>query len=123
MCFGLMKQKWGIFSSPLKCKLKNIQRIMLAVAHLHNYCINRRLLETGSTKAVIPVSSLHGFSVYEEGMRLEHAVMEGSLIRNNEFRELSGNWIAMVKRVKIRNLKRPPNFNNKSQKKNKVSNI
>ena len=43
MAFGLMVKKWGILSSPLKCKLQNIKRLIVAIARLHNFCIDERL--------------------------------------------------------------------------------
>jgi hypothetical protein len=42
MAFGMMQTKFGILCSPLQCRLKNVRWLMLAVAKLHNYCINER---------------------------------------------------------------------------------
>ena len=44
MAFGLMVKKWGIHARPLTIKLKNIKRLVVAIAKLHNFCINERLL-------------------------------------------------------------------------------
>jgi hypothetical protein len=44
MAFGLMVQKWGILSRPLRIKIRKVKKLIIAVARLHNYCINRRLL-------------------------------------------------------------------------------
>ncbi len=44
MAFGLMVQKWGILAHLLTIKLKNIKRLVVPIANLHNFCINKRLL-------------------------------------------------------------------------------
>jgi hypothetical protein len=43
MAFGLMVKKWGNLAGPLTIKLKNIKRLVIAIAKLHNFCINKRL--------------------------------------------------------------------------------
>jgi hypothetical protein len=40
MAFGLMVKKWGILARPLTIKLKNGRRLVIAIAKLHNFCIN-----------------------------------------------------------------------------------
>lgn len=42
MALGLMTVKWGILCRPARCNMKNVKWQMLAIARLHNYCINRR---------------------------------------------------------------------------------
>jgi DDE superfamily endonuclease len=44
MAFGLMQMKWGVLWRPLRIKLDNIKYIVLAIARLHNFTINERLL-------------------------------------------------------------------------------
>ena len=106
MSFGLMKQKWGILNSPLKIRLKNVKKLMLSLARLHNFTINERLKVGGHPQT----DGRHGFSVFEEGMRLQHADTEGHDIEMNEFRNFSANRIAMVERVRLRRLERPRKF-------------
>jgi hypothetical protein len=43
MAFGLMVKKWGILTRPLTVKVRNIKRLICAIARLHNFCINERL--------------------------------------------------------------------------------
>jgi DDE superfamily endonuclease len=43
MSFGMMTQKWRILLRPIMQKFKNVQYIALAIARLHNFCINDRL--------------------------------------------------------------------------------
>ena len=50
MAFGLMVKKWGILARPLTIKLKNVKRLMIAIARLHNYCIDERLASTNTTR-------------------------------------------------------------------------
>jgi hypothetical protein len=118
MAFGLMKQKWGILQSPLRVQLKNVQRIVIAVAHLHNYCINERI---GDLSVVLPSSQLqtvteqltmgmNGFSVCKEGQRICHATVEGVDIANDEYRSFSSNRLRMVERVQVRHLERPERY-------------
>jgi hypothetical protein len=44
MAFGLMVNKWGILQHPSRVPLKHIKFMMIAIAKLHNFCINERLL-------------------------------------------------------------------------------
>jgi len=43
MAFGLMVKKWGILARPLSIKMIKIKRLVVAIARLHNFCINERL--------------------------------------------------------------------------------
>ena len=109
MAFGLLNQKWGILQSPLKVKLKNVKRIVLATACLHNFCINERI-----RRVLVPTSlqvlTQNGFSVYEEGQRARHATIEGVDIETDEYRSFSANRIQMVERVRARRLERPERY-------------
>jgi hypothetical protein len=112
MAFGLMKQKWGILNTPLRIRLKNVKRLMVCLARLHNFTINERLQLDNITGSAIGSchDGRHRFSVFEEGMRLQHAFVEGEAIEANEFRNFSANRIAMVERVRGRRLERPKKF-------------
>ena len=43
MAFRLMVKKWGILSRPLSIKMIKVKKLMVAIARLHNFCINERL--------------------------------------------------------------------------------
>jgi DDE superfamily endonuclease len=43
MSFGLMQMKWAVLQKPLRIKMKNIKYVMMAIARLHNFCIDERL--------------------------------------------------------------------------------
>ena len=45
MAFGLMVKKWGILSRPQSIKMIKMKKLMVAIARLHNFCINERLQE------------------------------------------------------------------------------
>lgn len=115
MAFGLMKQKWGILQSPLKVKLKNVKRIMVAVANLHNFCINERIGDLSFSLSLQEQLNLgqNGFSVYEEGQRICHSTVEGNDIETDEFRNFSANRIRMVERVRVRQLEQPERYSRK----------
>ena len=49
MAFGLMKNKWGILDKPIATKVKKVKHLIVAIAKLHNFCINERLLRTNGT--------------------------------------------------------------------------
>jgi DDE superfamily endonuclease len=44
MAFGLMQMKWGILWRPMRVQLKNLKHITFAIARLHNFVIDERLL-------------------------------------------------------------------------------
>jgi hypothetical protein len=110
MAFGLMKQKWGILNTPLRIRLKNVKRLMVCLARLHNFTVNERLNTTAGATSNPNLDGRHGFSVFEEGMRMQHAIAERELMESNEFCNFSANRIAMVERVRSRRLERPKKF-------------
>ena len=109
MAFGLMKQKWTILQSPLRIKLRNVKTLMIGIAHLHNFCINERLEIAGAVPRNLG-SARHGFSIFEEGLRVQHAEDAGVELEVNEFRNFSVNRIKMVERVTLLRLERPRRF-------------
>jgi DDE superfamily endonuclease len=44
MAFGIKQIKWGLLQRPVQSKLKNVRWIAQAIARLHNFVINERLL-------------------------------------------------------------------------------
>ena len=51
MAFGLMVKKWGIIARPLTIKLKNGKRLFIAIAKLHNFCINEHIGRNHTTES------------------------------------------------------------------------
>ncbi|GMF48693.1 unnamed protein product [Phytophthora fragariaefolia] len=47
MAFGLLVCKWQVFKAPLEIAFKRVPRTILAACILHNWCINRRIIEAG----------------------------------------------------------------------------
>jgi hypothetical protein len=43
MSFGLMTRKWGILWRPITVKMAELKFLAIAIAQLHNYCINERI--------------------------------------------------------------------------------
>ena len=92
MSFGLMKQKWAILQSPLRIKLRNVKYLMVGIARLHNYCINERLETTGTVpRNLVSNTARHGFTIFEEGLRIRHAEEEAEELEVNEFWNFSVN--------------------------------
>lgn len=48
MGFGLMREKFAILQSRLRCRFASLSTLMKAIARLHNFCINERLLRAGT---------------------------------------------------------------------------
>jgi DDE superfamily endonuclease len=46
MAFGIMNNKWGILQRPLQISLKNAKWMAQAIARLHNFVINERVLHS-----------------------------------------------------------------------------
>jgi DDE superfamily endonuclease len=59
MAFGLMVKKWAILQKPLSIKMENIHRLVVAIAQLHNFCIDERLLEMSDDRAVFASRDAH----------------------------------------------------------------
>jgi DDE superfamily endonuclease len=46
MAFGMMQGKWAILEKPLKVPITKVWKLVVAIARLHNFCINERIGET-----------------------------------------------------------------------------
>ena len=73
MAFGLMVKKWGVLGKPLGCKLHHVKYLATAVAQLHNFCINERLMEKGYNKIDEQAVEL---TMYERAQMEEAAACE-----------------------------------------------
>jgi hypothetical protein len=49
MAFGLLKSKWLILNSPVRCPVGKLKLLVKALGRLHNFCINERTEECLST--------------------------------------------------------------------------
>ena len=47
MTFGRFMNRWRLFNRPLQLKLKNVGRIFICAARLHNFCSDERSAEGG----------------------------------------------------------------------------
>ncbi|KAG1683418.1 hypothetical protein DVH05_019640 [Phytophthora capsici] len=43
MAFGLLVNKWRVFKSPLRVRMKNVAKVVHVACILHNYCIDERV--------------------------------------------------------------------------------
>jgi hypothetical protein len=59
MVFGLLVGKWRIFCAPLECGFRNISKLVLAAAQLHNFCITQRINAQASTSIIEPIVPPH----------------------------------------------------------------
>jgi hypothetical protein len=73
MAYGLMVKKWGILRRPISTKVKHIKHVIVAIAQLHNYCINERLIERNGS-SFLPVNV--EISAYEQLIRDSSAELE-----------------------------------------------
>jgi len=48
MAFGLLNMKFEVLQKNIKMRPKLLKKHLIAIARLHNYCINERLAENGS---------------------------------------------------------------------------
>lgn len=51
MAFGIMQSKWCILQRPLQMKIENAKDMMQAIARLHNFVIDERLLQNEQDQA------------------------------------------------------------------------
>jgi DDE superfamily endonuclease len=104
MAFGIKQIKWGLLQRPLQSKLKHVRWIAQAIARVHNFVINERLLRkqpeefhrNGSGPKYLP-SQPHD----ENGDTINLDLVDVGCRGYSELRE------RMVERVKQLGLKRP----------------
>ena len=104
MGFGLMREKFAILQSRLRCRMKTIRLLMPVIARLHNFCINERLL---ANRRPYQPNEAHGFNLYEEALRV--AASQGQLLEavSSEFPQWSFNRERMVSIVTAKQVQRP----------------
>lgn len=105
MAFGLMQVKWGILQRPVQSKLSNVKNMVQAIARLHNYVINERLLRIGSMEDEVCNNHSYMPSVPhdEDGEPINVEALFSGLVHRgySELRERMGD------RVKQLGLRRP----------------
>ncbi len=115
MAFGLMVKKWGILARPLTIKLKNIKRLVIAIAKLHNFCINERLA-TASARTVTqqqrPAPAVYtptnvAFGRHDAMLRDEAAFSEFDDLEQVYENPWSNNRDRMAKEIEAFKLTRP----------------
>jgi hypothetical protein len=60
MAFGLLVGKWRIFPAPLECGFRNISKLVLAAAQLHNFCFTQRIDARASSSMIEPITPPSG---------------------------------------------------------------
>lgn len=103
MAFGIMAKKWGILNRPLSVKLSNIKYLISAIARLHNYCIDERILEGGC-----PISTREDWemTVTKQSLRAEAAQLDSL----TKITGASHNRENMARKIySTMNLRRPDN--------------
>lgn len=107
MAFGIMQMKWGILQRPLQSKLANVRWQAQAIARLHNFVINERLLRTDGVEEA-PASTSNGPRYLpavphdDDGDAIDLNPLTSPVLRGySELRE------RMLQRVKRLKLKRP----------------
>ena len=98
MAFGMMRMKWGILSRAVGASLGHVKYLITAIAQLHNFCINERLLEAESQGRVsLPVQhSDNALGIYEHALREQAASIEAV---SDEFPGWSLNRERMATRI------------------------
>ena len=111
MAFGLMVKKWGILARPLTIKLKNVKRLVVAIAKLHNFCINERIGRNRTTESqqgqMIFTPTNVAFQRHEAMLREESAFEQFDEIEEGYENRWSNNRDRMVREIEALRLTRP----------------
>ncbi len=109
MAFGLMVKKWGILARPLSIKMIKMKRLMVAIARLHNFCINERLAESSSNNADRGVFTPRNatLTAHEDMLRATAAEFEWEEMEDAFENPWSMNRDRMAKNIEHLQLTRP----------------
>jgi DDE superfamily endonuclease len=117
MAFGLKQIKWGILQRPVQAKVTNVRWLAQAIARLHNYVINERLIRNGQAEEAIRTNNGSGGPKYlptqpqdDNGDSIELNPIVAGTRGFSELRE------RMMARVKSLGLKRPESNRIKKRK-------
>jgi hypothetical protein len=76
MAFGLMVRKWCILQHPSHVPLKHIKFMLIAIAKLHNFCINERIQTTPNFRLFNEEQELYGGDDNERMLRIAALLFE-----------------------------------------------
>jgi hypothetical protein len=76
MAFGLMVRKWCILQHPSHVPLKHIKFMLIAIAKLHNFCINERIQTTPNFRLLNEEQELYGGDDNERMLRIAASLFE-----------------------------------------------
>lgn len=114
MAFGLMVKKWGILSRPLLIKPTKIWELIIAIAKLHNFCIDERLSASqkeGSNQSQpqVPVFTPTNvaFDRHDTMLRDEAAFQQFEELQQDYENTWSHNRDRMVREIESQHLTRP----------------
>ena len=54
MAFGVMVKRWGILQRPITISIHNMKHLICAIGVLHNFCINKQILNHGGIGIFCP---------------------------------------------------------------------
>jgi hypothetical protein len=99
----------GILSQPLTNKLKHLRKLVIAIAKLHNYCINERLatlerertLQNLAFRPIVNTPRNVAFTQHEIMLRDTAAYEEFEELQHNYENAWSNNRDRMVKKYKL----------------------
>ncbi len=112
MAFGLMVKKWGILQRPITIHMKNIKHLILAIARLHNFCINERLQGHGKHSIFQPQNV--DLPQHQEVLRITAANVELRHMDNSFQSPWSRNRDRMVTELEEFEKTRPGAFGRKA---------
>lgn len=107
MAFGLMTKKWGILWRPVIVDIQKIKYLAIAIACIHNFCINERVLdpEAGHPDPAIE-ARIFGRTQCIEDIALAAAAAEIEAGGEHEFNGWSANREQMVQTIENLGLER-----------------
>jgi hypothetical protein len=103
MAFGMMVKKWGILQRPVSVPLKKLKWLIVAIATLHNFCINERIGDKNNASPRVLEDAMladDDVNARDEFAKLEYAAYrasEESLVGVSDNRELIKREIIALK--------------------------
>lgn len=108
MAFGLMQMKWGILWRPMRVNLENTKFVIQAIARLHNFVIDERILNNEEPE-IVPSGRIYRRT--EDDRRTEEPEVDKrrEAAKRKHLKGVSIIRDTMVERVVDLGLKRPKN--------------
>ena len=109
MSFGLMVKKWGVLGRPVSVKLANVKHLVLAIARLHNFCIDERISPKAApgNQVVVFTPTNVAFDHHSTMLRDEAAIEEFEEMANEFESGRCYNRDRMVEEIQALQLTRP----------------